>query len=123
MVNSIFHYTQPKIFISHFRFLNLCQQPYQNSGLFINSFLRFTKFKNNAIWLLKSILAYNSGTRIFPDMEFALANSLFRLNFHYKPKSRKNMKSKFFNLSQKSILTNCIKFWVAFFLYIYIFIF
>ena len=40
------------------------------SGFFIILFYRYSWFKNPVIWLAKSILAYTSGTRLFPNLGF-----------------------------------------------------
>ena len=48
---------------------------FQNSSLFITFFLRYSWFKNPAILLAESMLAYNPRTINFPDIELVQAQS------------------------------------------------
>ena len=52
-------------------FVSTCKK----SGYFTNSFWRYCWLKNPAIRLTENILAYISGTKIFPNIEFVQEHS------------------------------------------------
>ena len=63
-----------KIYKPSFIFLDSISS-FQNSSLFITFFLRYSWFKNPAILLAESMLAYNPRTINFPDSELVQAQS------------------------------------------------
>ena len=79
-----FDYVQPKHLpttFSFFEFLSTCKK----WGCFIDLFRRNRLFKNPTIWLAKSILAYISVTRFFPNIGFVQEHSKL-YNFSLKNK-------------------------------------
>ena len=75
-------------------FVSTCKK----SGHFINSLLRFSQFKNLAVWLSENILAYISGTRFFFFIWNLGNNTPNNINFHFRPMPEKNND----NISQNS---------------------